>query len=98
MKVPEEIPPRLPGETAIYEEDPFEFGKIDDSQLPVVEDFLPSPEQLAKAEQVTRVTIALSRESFDFLKAQAQEHDTSYEQVIRDLVDAHVARVKADNK
>jgi predicted DNA binding CopG/RHH family protein len=90
MKLPEEHPPRRPGETAIYEEDPFELGKIDDSQLEVVEDFLPSPEELAKADQVVKVTIALSQESIDFFKAQAKQHNTSYQRMIRRLLDEYV--------
>lgn len=48
MKLPEENPPRRPGETALYEDGPFELGEV---ELEMVEDFLPSPEQLANAEQ-----------------------------------------------
>lgn len=33
MKLPKENPPRLPGENAIYEDDPFELGDIDESKL-----------------------------------------------------------------
>lgn len=47
MKLPEENPPRFPGETAIYEDDPFGLGEIDDSQMvEVSKDFLPKPEEL----------------------------------------------------
>lgn len=41
MSLPEENPPRLPGESARYEDDPFDLGVIDDDALVVVEDFLP---------------------------------------------------------
>ncbi len=35
-------------------------------ELEIIEDFLPSPERLAKADQVVKVTIGLSQESVDF--------------------------------
>ena len=92
MKLPEENPARRPGETAIYEDDPFELGEIDEAQMQVVNDFLPSPEQLAKADQVVKVTIALSQESVDFFKLQAKEHNTSYQRMIRRLLDEYVQR------
>ena len=34
MKRPKENPPRRPGETAHYEDDPFELGEIDEVSLP----------------------------------------------------------------
>jgi predicted DNA binding CopG/RHH family protein len=89
MKLPEENPPRRVGETAIYEDDPFDLG---DAQLEIVKDFLPSPEQLAKADQVVKITIALSQKSVDFFKAQAEEHNTSYQRMIRRLIDEYVQR------
>jgi predicted DNA binding CopG/RHH family protein len=50
------------------------------------------PEQLAKADQVVKVTIALSQESIDFFKTQAKAHNTSYQQMIRRLLDEYVQR------
>jgi hypothetical protein len=41
MNLPEEYPPRLLGETAQYENDPFALGEIDDEALVVVQDFFP---------------------------------------------------------
>ena len=64
-------------------------------ELEVVEDFLPSPEQLAKADQVVKVTIGLSQESIDFFKQQAKQHNTSYQRMIRRLLDEYVAQVRA---
>lgn len=43
MTPPLEHPPRLPGDTAQYEDDPFDLGKIEGENLVVVEDFLPRP-------------------------------------------------------
>ena len=55
----------------------------------VVKDFLPSPEQLAFREEKVKVTISLSRASLDFFKAQADKHQTAYQQMIRNLLDAY---------
>jgi len=42
----DETPPRRPGETAIYEDDPFELGEIDEANFVTVKDFLPRPQDL----------------------------------------------------
>lgn len=55
----------------------------------VVKDFLPSPEQLAFQEEKVKVTIALSRSSLDFFKEQASRHNTAYQKMIRNLLDAY---------
>jgi predicted DNA binding CopG/RHH family protein len=55
----------------------------------VVPDFLPSPEQLAFKEEKVKVTISLSRASFDFFKEQANLHKTAYQKMIRNLLDAY---------
>ena len=55
----------------------------------VVKDFLPSPEQLAYREEKVKVTISLSRASLDFFKAQADKHQTAYQKMIRNLLDAY---------
>jgi predicted DNA binding CopG/RHH family protein len=63
-------------------------------ELEIVEDFLPTPERLAKADQVVKVTIGLSQESIDFFKTQAKQHNTSYQRMIRRLLDEYVAQVR----
>ncbi len=55
----------------------------------VVKDFLPSPEQLAFQEEKVKVTISLSRASLDFFRAQADQHNTAYQKMIRNLLDAY---------
>ncbi|MBA5686871.1 hypothetical protein [Rugamonas apoptosis] len=57
----------------------------------VVCDFLPPPEQLAFREEGVKVTLALSKKSVDFFKAEAAKHHTQYQRMIRRLVDAYVA-------
>lgn len=55
----------------------------------IVKDFLPSPEQLAFKEDNVKVTLALSRSSVEFFKAQAGRHNTAYQKMIRNLLDAY---------
>ena len=60
-------------------------------ELRVVDDFLPSPEELAFKEDNVKVTIGLSRRSIDFFKKQARRHRTPYQKMIRRLLDAYAA-------
>lgn len=55
----------------------------------VVADFLPTPKQLAFREENVKVTIALSKTSLDFFKEQAGLHQTAYQKMIRNLLDAY---------
>lgn len=55
----------------------------------VIKDFLPSPEQLAFKEEKVKVTISLSRASLKFFKAQADQHHTAYQKMIRNLLDTY---------
>ena len=57
-----------------------------------VDDFLPSPNELAFKEETVKVTIALSKASIDFFKDQAKKHDTQYQKMIRRLLDEYTAR------
>ncbi len=57
--------------------------------LKVVQDFLPSPEQLALKEEKVKVTISLSKASLRFFKNQAEKHHTAYQRMIRNLLDAY---------
>jgi predicted DNA binding CopG/RHH family protein len=57
--------------------------------LKVVQDFLPSPEQLALKDEKVKVTISLSKASLQFFKAQAEKHHTAYQRMIRNLLDAY---------
>ena len=55
----------------------------------VVPDFLPNPEDLVFRDEGVKVTLALSRRSVEFFKAQAQKHHTRYQRMIRRLLDAY---------
>lgn len=62
-------------------------------QAAIIEDFLPSPAELALKEDVQKVTLALSAKSIDFFKKEAQKHDIGYQVMIRRLLDFYVASV-----
>ena len=55
----------------------------------VVSDFLPRPEDLVFRDEGVKVTLALSKRSVEFFKAQAEKHDTQYQRMIRRLLDAY---------
>ena len=60
--------------------------------LRVIDDFLPSPEELAFKEENVKVTIALNKTSVDFFKREAKKHNTQYQKMIRRLIDFYVQR------
>jgi len=60
-------------------------------KLRVMEDFLPPPEELAFREEGVKITIALSKRSVEFFKAEAAKHKTQYQRMIRQLLDAYAA-------
>jgi len=61
-------------------------------EVEIVDDFLPSPEELAFKEDTVKVTIALSKSSVEFFKEKADEHHTAYQKMIRRLLDSYVDR------
>jgi predicted DNA binding CopG/RHH family protein len=56
----------------------------------VIKDFLPAPAELAFNEEAVKVTLALSKKSIAFFKAEAAKNHTQYQRMIRRLVDAYV--------
>jgi len=57
--------------------------------LKVVDDFLPSPDQLAFKEDNVKVTISLKKSSIAFFKREAEKNDTQYQKMIRELLDIY---------
>ena len=68
-----------------YTDEPME-------KVRVVDDFLPPPEQLAFKEETVKVTLALSTASVAFFKAQAKQHGTAYQAMIRRLLDSYAVK------
>lgn len=57
----------------------------------VVKDFLPPPEELILKNDKVKITISLSKSSIDFFKRQAERHRTSYQKMIRRVIDFYAA-------
>jgi len=64
-----------------------EIGNIN-----IIEDFLPSPQELVFKEKNTKITISLTKETVDFFKDEAKKHHTQYQKMIRNLLDLYVAK------
>ena len=58
-------------------------------KLRVVPNFLPAPEDLVFREEGVKVTLALSKRSVKFFKREAAKHNTQYQGMIRQLLDAY---------
>lgn len=58
-------------------------------RVKIVPDFLPAPEELVFKEDTVKVTIALSKQSVEFFKHEAEKHHTQYQKMIRRLLDAY---------
>ena len=68
-----------------YTEEPI--GK-----LRVIKDFLPPPDRLVLREEKVKVTISLSKESIEFFKKEAKKHRTSYQKMIRRVIDFYASQ------
>ena len=58
-------------------------------ELKIINDFLPSPDQLILKDDNVKITIALKKSSIDFFKNEAKKHHTSYQRMIRQLIDLY---------
>jgi hypothetical protein len=61
-------------------------------ELRVVRDFLPSPDQLVLKEENVKITISLKKSSVEFFKKEAQKHRTSYQKMIRRVIDWYASQ------
>jgi predicted DNA binding CopG/RHH family protein len=63
-------------------------------ELKVIKDFLPPPDQLVLKDDNVKVTISLKRSSIDFFKEHAKKHRTSYQKMIREVVDWYASHYR----
>lgn len=61
-------------------------------KLTKIKDFLPPPAELAVPEETEKITISLNKSSIEFFKRQAQQHNTKYQRMIRELVDKYATQ------
>lgn len=73
-----------------YAETNIQYTDVPLGKVEVVPDFLPSPTELAFREKGVKITLALSKKSVEFFKAEAAKHHTQYQRMIRRLIDAYV--------
>jgi len=71
-----------------YTEEPT-MGK-----LRVVKDSLPPPDQLVLKEEKIKVTISLNKSSVEFFKKEAEKHRTSYQRMIRRVIDWYASQYR----
>ena len=55
----------------------------------VIDDFLPTPDELVFKEDNVKVTLGLSKRSVEFFKKEAKKHHTQYQKMIRRLLDLY---------
>lgn len=61
-------------------------------KVKVIKDFLPPPHQLVLKEENQKITISLNKESVNFFKKKAKENRTSYQKMIRQVIDLYASR------
>jgi len=61
-------------------------------KLRVIKDFLPPPDRLVLREEKVKVTISLSKVSIEFFKKEAEKHHTSYQKMIRRVIDFYASQ------
>jgi predicted DNA binding CopG/RHH family protein len=61
-------------------------------KLEIVDDFLPSPDQLVMKEDGVKVTLSLSKRSVEFFKIHAQKSKVPYQKMIRNLLDSYASK------
>ena len=61
-------------------------------ELRVIKDFLPPPDQLIPKEENVKITISLKKSSVEFFRKEAQKHRTSYQRMIRRVIDWYASQ------
>jgi len=61
-------------------------------ELKIIKDFLPPPDQLVLKEDKVKVTISLSKGSIEFFKKEAKKQRTSYQKMIRRVIDFYASQ------
>lgn len=67
-------------------------------KLTVVPDFLPSPEELAKAFPIVKVTLAVDAFCLDFFKNSARQFGGKYQRMMRDVLSRYAIHHKPSKR
>ncbi len=81
--------PDIGGKERRYMKTKIKYTDEPIGKIKVVDDFLPSPEELAFKEDNVKVTITLSKASVDFFKKEAKKQHVQYQKMIRRLLDLY---------
>ncbi len=81
--------PDIGGKEKRYMKTKIKYTNEPLGKIKVVDDFLPSPEELAFKEDNVKVTITLSKASVDFFKKEAKKQKVQYQKMIRRLLDLY---------
>jgi predicted DNA binding CopG/RHH family protein len=57
----------------------------------IIKDFLPPPDLLVLRDDKVKVTISLSKNSVEFFKREAKKQKTSYQKMIRKVIDFYAS-------
>ena len=76
----------------IFMKKTIKYTEGERGNLNIIEDFLPSPKELAFKDENTKITISLTKETVDFFKEEAKKHHTQYQKMIRNLLDLYVEK------
>lgn len=77
-----------------YTDAPQDIAETIEASVPVKDDFLPSPAELAGRLNKKRITIVLSERSVNRFKRFAKRHKTKYQTMISEVVDAYSAKLQ----
>ena len=67
----------------------IKYTNEDLGDIKVIDDFLPSPEELTFKEAQVKVTLSLNKSTLEFFKQQASSHHGKYQRMIRTLLDEY---------
>ena len=82
-----------------FDKEGYEYDDPTDEDFPVgklklVQDFLPPPEELAKAKVIVKVTIGLDLATVRFFQDEARKHKTKYQRMIREVLNNYTSHYK----
>ena len=69
-----------------------EWGELD--QMNQIKDFLPKPKDLVTKSNSKKITLVLSEDSINFFKEKAKQYNSSYQPMIRNLLDEYTRRMR----
>jgi uncharacterized protein (DUF4415 family) len=75
-----------------YTDAPPKIDAALDRGVKISADFLPPPDELAKAASKKTITIRLDRSNIDFFKKEAEARGTHYQTMINDLLREYVSQ------